>query len=358
MGGVRKKENVWIMKPVGMSRGRGIRLIDDIKNTTYADKVVLQRYIGNPLLLDGYKFDLRLYVLVTSFNPLEAFIYKEGFARLSTHLYERGDIGNPFIHLTNSSVQRLNELGATRDNPLHHANLSEAGGTKTTLSYLWRRLATSGVDVGELWAGICSVVVKSLVCVEGTIPNQPNSFELFGYDILIDDKLRPWLIEVNASPSMARDSHIDRQVKETLIFDTIHLVNPLPFDRQKLADVLEKRLSSSETSKARTFKERRASENFDQRNASAPPFESENERGAKTSAQGSRPRRRKDGVELERDLNDVLKGRQPRKVGEIPAEMGNFVRLCPDTAAHRHARRLRRRVIRPQPGHEDTDTNQ
>ncbi|CAN0424416.1 unnamed protein product, partial [Hapterophycus canaliculatus] len=61
------------------------------------------------------------------------------------------------------------------------------GSTKTTLSYLWRRLATSGVDVDALWAGICSLVVKSLVCVEGSIPNQPNSFELFGYDVLIDD---------------------------------------------------------------------------------------------------------------------------------------------------------------------------
>lgn len=63
-----RKKNLWIMKPVGMSRGRGIRLIDDIKNISYADKVVLQKYVGNPLLLDGYKFDLRLYVLVTSFN--------------------------------------------------------------------------------------------------------------------------------------------------------------------------------------------------------------------------------------------------------------------------------------------------
>lgn len=72
------------------------------------------------------------------------------------------------------SVQRLNESGATRDNPLHHANVTEAGGTKTTLSYLWRRLKAKGVDVAALWAGICSVVVKSLVCVEGAIPNQPN----------------------------------------------------------------------------------------------------------------------------------------------------------------------------------------
>eukprot|EP00903_Cladosiphon_okamuranus_P009476 g9030.t1 len=359
-----KGKNLWIMKPVGMSRGRGIRLIDDIKNISYADKVVLQRYVGNPLLLDGYKFDLRLYVLVTSFNKLEAFIYKEGFARLSTHRYENGDIDNPFIHLTNSSIQRLNETGATQDSPLHHAKTFEAGGTKTTLSYLWRRLAASGVDVGALWAGICSVIVKSLVCVEGSIPNQPNSFELFGYDVLIDNRLRPWLIEVNSSPSMARDTHVDRQVKEALIFETVHLVDPLPFDRQKLVDVLGRRLSANENSKARPFKQHRDHHLHQPQQHGSPSETSGNAeevgnisgRGQPPTTNGDhthRPRRSKEEAELDRDLDGILCGRRPRRVGEPPARMGNFVRLCPGTAAHRHARRLRRRVVRPQPGDDD-----
>ena len=67
----------------------------------------MQRYIKNPLLLNGYKFDLRIYVLVTSVNPLEMFIYKEGFGRFSTVPYtlDPTDKGNKYVHLTNVSIQ-------------------------------------------------------------------------------------------------------------------------------------------------------------------------------------------------------------------------------------------------------------
>ena len=68
----------------------------------------MQKYIQNPLLLGGYKFDLRIYVLVTCINPLECFVYNEGFARVSTEKYTQTDITNKFIHLTNYSVQKDN----------------------------------------------------------------------------------------------------------------------------------------------------------------------------------------------------------------------------------------------------------
>lgn len=103
------KKNIWIMKPVALSRGRGISLIDDLSHVVYGEQVVIQEYIANPLLLDGYKFDLRLYVLVTSFNPLEAFFYDEGFVRICTRQYEDADLTNLFVHLTNSSIQKENQ---------------------------------------------------------------------------------------------------------------------------------------------------------------------------------------------------------------------------------------------------------
>ena len=69
-------QNVWILKPTSLSRGRGIFLLDDVTSAICEQPSVVQRYVADPLLLHGHKFDLRLYVCVTSFNPLEAFIYQ------------------------------------------------------------------------------------------------------------------------------------------------------------------------------------------------------------------------------------------------------------------------------------------
>ncbi|CAE7773488.1 Ttll1, partial [Symbiodinium microadriaticum] len=67
-------------------------------------------YIEDPLLIGGKKFDLRLYVLVTSYRPLKVYQYAHGFARFCNSKYNNDveDIDNPFIHLTNVAIQKKN----------------------------------------------------------------------------------------------------------------------------------------------------------------------------------------------------------------------------------------------------------
>jgi len=102
-------DNTWIMKPVCSSRGRGIFLINSIEEVEYGEAFVIQKYVDKPLLIHRHKFDLRLYVLVTCFNPLEAWLYREGFARFCQVPYstEKEDLKDKFVHLTNSSVQQV-----------------------------------------------------------------------------------------------------------------------------------------------------------------------------------------------------------------------------------------------------------
>jgi hypothetical protein len=66
------------------------------------------------------------------------------------------------------------------------------------------------------------------------MPHNPNCFEVFGYDIIIDSDLRCWLLEINSSPSLARDFIIDDLVKQHMIDDSIELLNPINYDRERL----------------------------------------------------------------------------------------------------------------------------
>jgi len=162
--------NYWIMKPAAKSRGRGISVINDITSVTYGDPVVIQRYLKNPMLLNGFKFDLRIYVLVTSFNPLEAFIYKEGFARLSTTPFTLDplQITNKFVHLTNYSIQKKNLSKETCDEVD-----TIYGGTKISLASLKNYFRKKGLNYEEVWKQVIEIVIKSLVACQSEIPYNP-----------------------------------------------------------------------------------------------------------------------------------------------------------------------------------------
>jgi len=104
------KNNLWIVKPVNLSRGRGIYIVSDISEVQYDEPVVVSRYIHNPLLINGHKFDLRIYVTVTSVNPLRVYVYKEGLARFASEQYSQSvSKENKFAHLTNYSINKKNE---------------------------------------------------------------------------------------------------------------------------------------------------------------------------------------------------------------------------------------------------------
>jgi tubulin polyglutamylase TTLL1 len=86
----------------------GANLNAAFKNFNMNDIYVISRYIDNPLLIGGKKFDLRIYVLVTSYRPIKAYLYDQGFGRFCNELYtsDVAEMDNMFVHLTNVAIQK------------------------------------------------------------------------------------------------------------------------------------------------------------------------------------------------------------------------------------------------------------
>ncbi|XP_056588551.1 probable tubulin polyglutamylase TTLL9 isoform X1 [Triplophysa dalaica] len=227
----RNPGSTWIMKPVARSQGKGIFLFRKLKDITdwrkdgtrseeqkeeaQVESYVAQRYIENPYLIAGRKFDLRVYVLVTSYVPLKAWLYREGFARFSNTRFSLSSIDDQYVHLTNVAVQKT------------APDYDPEKGCKWQMHQLRRYLtAKHGLDtVQTLFQEIDNIFIRSLLSVQKTIINDKHCFELYGYDILLDQDLKPWLIEVNASPSLTASSQEDFDMKYRLLEDTLHVVD-------------------------------------------------------------------------------------------------------------------------------------
>lgn len=106
-------KRTFIVKPKASCQGRGIFLTKDIEGQLQpGDSYVVQEYMENPFLIDGLKFDLRIYVLIKSINPLKIFVYREGLARFATEKFKKpkkGNLKNFCMHLTNYAVNKKNK---------------------------------------------------------------------------------------------------------------------------------------------------------------------------------------------------------------------------------------------------------
>ncbi|KAM9316759.1 putative tubulin polyglutamylase TTLL2 [Gastrophryne carolinensis] len=232
-----KKSCYWICKPTDMSRGRGIFVFKDLKDLAYDCTVIVQKYITNPLLISGYKFDLRIYVCVTCFCPLTIYVYQEGLVRFATEKFNLGALDNIFSHLTNTSINKYSTS--------YMADKERVGsGCKWTFGQFRSYLRSLEADDVLLWQRIYNTVMMTLLAIAPSVPKYNNCFELFGFDILIDDTLKPWLLEVNYSPALSLDCPNDITVKKSLVNDIIDLLNYKSSDIQMNNNKSVKTLSS------------------------------------------------------------------------------------------------------------------
>lgn len=167
---------------------------------------------------------MRLYVAIPNgMRPMNLMLYKEGLVRFSTERYDTRNLDNLYSHLTNSSINKYAH-GAGQEG-------TKVNDNKWTLEQLRHYFNGSNHDYDLMWARIEKIIILTCISMCSSCPNYDNCFELMGFDIMIDDKLKPWLLEVNSSPAMSMDGVADSKVKPDLLRDTFKMINFEPFEK-------------------------------------------------------------------------------------------------------------------------------
>lgn len=171
---------------------------------------MIQHYV-TPLLLNGYKFDIRCYLLVNT-TP-EIVLYSRGYLRLTLEKYTLEDLENPdrlFIHLTNNCFQRKHKDYKTRgDSSIAKWDLLEK-------------------EIGEerllaLEEKIKNILLLVYASARERIERKKGFFELLGCDIIVSDLLEPYLLEVNTNPALFLDTTVQKEVIPPVLNSTLDI---------------------------------------------------------------------------------------------------------------------------------------
>jgi hypothetical protein len=204
------ESHTFIVKPATGSLGAGVRLYRPGRKLYHESKPgIVQVYI-NSFLYNSHRMDLRIYVLVTRVTPVEIYVYRNGITRICAL---SAGLDSRYSYLTNIAV-----------NSTFPGELSGE-----LLELLTNCFPKVGVDPQALWRGIDRIAILTVLSVYDQLLRGEREqrrrlgftrcFQLFQFDILLDEQFKPWLLEVNYRPSLKYQKPHERRMKERLIAD-------------------------------------------------------------------------------------------------------------------------------------------
>lgn len=225
-----KSGDIWIYKPSGRNQGKGIFLVDQT-NALLKDNAkredfkkrregVIQRYIMNPLLINGYKFDVRVYMLIASSQPYLVY-YHHGYVRLSCVPYSN-DTLDIHAHLTNQYVQKKHPSYSQmkEDTVLSFEQLND---------YINTHVQKEKKPQTDWVYNVFTPTMKEimLLCFHASknkIQQTQGMFELLGFDFMVDENMKVWLIEVNINPALHTNCKVLKEVIPGVVNETLDIV--------------------------------------------------------------------------------------------------------------------------------------
>ena len=227
--------DIWLVKKNDASEGEGIFILESLNEINYHNYIIT-KFVQNLDLINNKKYDLRLYVLITGLKPLRIYFYKQGLVRIAADDYNMNNhsIYNKYMFLTNTAINKKNQKYGNPKNDTD--NTANIWNLKTYENELIKR----NVDYNLIRQKIKDIIIKSILSFQEKllIENEKlglydrNVFCILGFDILINDKYEPVLLEINNRPNLSVRNEVDKKVKGNLFIDTLNIVGIQLFSHQ------------------------------------------------------------------------------------------------------------------------------
>ena len=246
--------NLWIVKPAGKSRGRGIATFQDLnkildytdaKTSGNGEQWVVQKYMENPLTIAKRKFDVRQWVLVTDWNPLTIWFYDDCYCRFAVSRYDNPQnsldklegslsaciatdgvvkdswLDDQYVHLVNNSISSKNKK--------FHEGYSAENGVEV-VDNMWPAstfqswiIHQTGEDKwsSRILPRMKQIAKYAIMCAQDMVEHRKNSWELYGIDYMFDQNYEPWLIEINSSPACDYSTKVTENYVQSALPDIL-----------------------------------------------------------------------------------------------------------------------------------------
>ena len=258
-------KNYWIVKPIDLYQGLGMKVTNnineivahskelfkgiekrtaelkvlsekmqkEIKPKTYKTcNIIIQKYLDSPLLYYNRKFDIRCYVLVD--HCFNVFVCREGHLKACSVNYDLSTT-DKFSHLTNYSLQKQCE---------HFSKFEQ--GNEISYKQFKQSLLSQGYNADEtfksIFAKMKDLIMLSMNAVGKKLSTVPNalSFQIFGYDFIIDSNLNPYILEINDNPGLEISSELISHLIPRMVDDAFRLTIDKIFDTEYDSEVCSK----------------------------------------------------------------------------------------------------------------------
>ena len=239
-------KNMWIIKPINLNRGRCIQVLNDTNaiveylfklqemkklegdnNSNFkCEHILLQKYLERPLLYNGRKFDIRIWIMIIAGQENFVYIFKQGHLKATCAQYDINS-SSPFIHLTNYSVQKHNvdfskiEIG----NEISYREFQDELDRQNTGKNFYKDIYPKIVYIIRLAVGSVKSSLNHL--------NRTNCFEIFGCDFILDEKYKPYLLEINLNPGLEISSPLISKLVPRFVDDALKLTIDAKYYKNK-----------------------------------------------------------------------------------------------------------------------------